>query len=825
MDVVVASSIDNAVNWFRNDGSGLFGDPLQISYKSNGARIVTTGDIDSDGKVDIVLASYYDHTVGWFKNDGSGKFSDINIITSTAENAQGVTVADIDSDGDLDVISASSGDNTIAWYENLQEGRFCEVKHIVDSNAVGARTVVAGDFDGDGDIDLASASKDDNTIAWYPNLDGQGMFAEKRIINDRALGAYSLFPCDVDQDGHTDLITASNADNVVAFYRNSGDGTFERVVISDDAEFVLSVFAADLDNDGDIDAASASYADGEIRWYENMGDSMKWTKHTLYRGLQGHYVSGEDLDGDGDVDLIGTTTAENTVATFVAVTSCNAASPSAECCRAGQQWNGTVCAACESGKYGIGSGVAAECVECPAGTCVITGLTKLPITCTVDCVNDIEAAYADCDCAPYGFKTEGDICAPCSEGYFMPPGRPRTSADYATDENQNYLWQGFDGSLCEKDDTDVRVLFYIAVVFGSFFVVVALASACFGMYKVRLSWVRKAKAEQRYKDIVQERITKACAATRTCMFNVCFIRYTTFKKHGKLVRHEVHRERGELFSFDTYEDVFSWVRTHATVFVSHQWLGCAEPDPDNIHFPDICMACASLCAKFGLAEDELYIWVDYVSIPQANNYLKALSISSLAVYASVAKYFVIIAPPCIHHDKRVECNSETYQRRGWCRLEQWARMTVGGIQDMYLHEGGDLEPLQDIPLWYTASIKVFEGDFTVDSDKSSIVDSVMGLWYVALLNAGEHDAGNMLVDLVHQNKESVFPVEYFENYIEKLEALAKQELESSQAIGHNSGHIGLMKSRSSEVAEDRNTQEKRQEDFEDLVDTRSTTSV
>ena len=66
--------------------------------------------------------------VRWYKNDGHGNFGEVNQVSTTAFNAQGVTVADIDGDGDLDLASASSGDNTVAWYENLLDGRFCEVK-------------------------------------------------------------------------------------------------------------------------------------------------------------------------------------------------------------------------------------------------------------------------------------------------------------------------------------------------------------------------------------------------------------------------------------------------------------------------------------------------------------------------------------------------------------------------------------------------------------------------------------------------------------------------------------------------------------------------
>ena len=79
-----------------------------------------------------------------------------------------------------------------------------------------------------------------------------------------------------------------------------------------------------------------------------------------------------------------------------------------------------------------------------------------------------------------------------------------------------------------------------------------------------------------------------------------------------------------------------------------------------------------------------------MSIPQRNKNLQALSISSLALYASMPAFFVVVAPPAYHEDLRRECNQETYQRRGWCRLEQWARITVGGMEDLLIWDGTEL---------------------------------------------------------------------------------------------------------------------------------------
>ena len=96
LDLVSASSNDNAVSWHRNlgidssSGKLSFSIKKQITWQSLGSRIVTVADIDMDGDVDVVGASYYDSTVRWFENDGTGKFTPH--IISTAVNEGQVSV-------------------------------------------------------------------------------------------------------------------------------------------------------------------------------------------------------------------------------------------------------------------------------------------------------------------------------------------------------------------------------------------------------------------------------------------------------------------------------------------------------------------------------------------------------------------------------------------------------------------------------------------------------------------------------------------------------------------------------------------------------------
>lgn len=767
IDVVASSSYTNTVFWFENQGRGVFSDPYLVSSQSIGVRSVATGDVDGDGRIDIIAGNYEDSSVVWYQNIGGGKFGPMGVISASAMNVQHVHTADIDGDGDLDVISASSGDDTVTWYENLGiGGTFCEVKRLVDTACRGARTAVAADLDGDGDVDIASASKSDNTFAWYPNQDGKGLFGEKRVIDDGAHGAYHLFPVDVDQDGHMDLVAASNGDDTVALYRNLGGGArFERRVISSSAAFVLSVFAADLDQDGDIDVASASYNDGKIRWFENDGSSMLWLEHIIYEGSQGHSVVGEDLDGDGDADLIAVTTSESTVAIFTATTNCTHGAPSEDCCRLGQEWNGTACAACAHGWYGVDGdpGRGPRCVPCPSSDCSISGHTRWPLTCDLACGTDVEAAYAACDCLGDMWKNSSDICTQCGAPLVKTVLGPRTSADVD--------WVGFEWTSCAlpEEPAGTSNLFLTVVILSALFsaAVTTLVAIC--LHRWRHRCLKRAAAAKRYKSVVDERIERACVSTKTCLYSVTFIRYTDFKDAGKLLQHEVHRDRGKLIFLDCYQEAVDWVADNATVFVSHQWLGFTEPDPENAHFRAICCAAEALCHEHGLGEDELFIWVDYTSIPQTNTYLKGLSIGSLAVYASVARFFVIIAPSCKHYDREVECNPETYQRRGWCRLEQWARMISGGLDNMYLlGADGEMNVISDDPAWYTMACRVFEGDFTVEDDKHSLVDIIIGLWYTALVDEAHGDSES-LKEYVMQNKDEVFPKKYFESLIQTLE--------------------------------------------------------
>ena len=97
-------------------------------------------------------------------------FGPQRIITTEADGANKVYAADLDGDGDIDVLSASSQDNKIAWYENTDGAGGFGPQQVITTAANEATSIYAADLDGDGDIDVLSASFFDDRIVWYENL-------------------------------------------------------------------------------------------------------------------------------------------------------------------------------------------------------------------------------------------------------------------------------------------------------------------------------------------------------------------------------------------------------------------------------------------------------------------------------------------------------------------------------------------------------------------------------------------------------------------------------------------------------------------------------
>ncbi|MCP4966754.1 MAG: VCBS repeat-containing protein, partial [bacterium] len=216
-------------------------------------------------------------------------------ISTGADKVKSITTADVDGDGDIDVLSASYNDDKIAWYENDGSEGFTE--HVITTGANGAQSVTTADIDGDGDLDVLSASTLDDTVAWYENDGSQGF--TQHLVTAGAVhseGARSVTTADMDGDGDLDVLLAAYIDFSIVWYENDGSETFTEHLVTSDADQAKWITTGDMDGDGDLDILSASFSDDTIAWYEN-------TAVTTLDGTPTFIEGGAAVVLDADVDV------------------------------------------------------------------------------------------------------------------------------------------------------------------------------------------------------------------------------------------------------------------------------------------------------------------------------------------------------------------------------------------------------------------------------------------------------------------------------------------------------------------------------------------
>ena len=106
-----------------------------------------------------------DDTIAWYESDGAATpgFTE-HIVTTGTLGAMSVDIADVDADGNLDLVTASYADGKIAWFQNDGAVLPTFTEQVISTSAAGARDVSTADLDGDGDLDILSASFSDDKI-------------------------------------------------------------------------------------------------------------------------------------------------------------------------------------------------------------------------------------------------------------------------------------------------------------------------------------------------------------------------------------------------------------------------------------------------------------------------------------------------------------------------------------------------------------------------------------------------------------------------------------------------------------------------------------
>ncbi|MFC1600778.1 FG-GAP-like repeat-containing protein [Candidatus Sumerlaeota bacterium] len=315
-DVVGAAFGVDTVTWWENtNGSATAWTTHVVDSAFDGARWISTADMDRDGDIDILGVGYYANEVVWWKNvSGDGSTWSKQLVSSTFALGKSVSAVDLEGDGDHDILAASSDipGEDVVWWENTDGSGGAWATHSITTAWDATCFADAADVDGDGDLDvIAMAAFGNHEVSWWENTNGSATAWREHEIITAWDGGNVVYAADVDGDGDEDILVAATTDDQITWHENLSprrQATFpEKQVVSGSVDGVRSVAAADIDADGDLDVVGAAREGNEIVWWENVnGHGDSWTTHSIGSDfLQPLWAHVGDIDRDGNVDVLG----------------------------------------------------------------------------------------------------------------------------------------------------------------------------------------------------------------------------------------------------------------------------------------------------------------------------------------------------------------------------------------------------------------------------------------------------------------------------------------------------------------------------------------
>lgn len=301
---------------FQNDGSGGFTEINPGCLGAPGFGHIALGDLDGDGAPDLIQTGFSGTWVSRiFQNDGSGAFTEINAGSLSGASASSIALGDLDGDGDLDLILTGATETSYISkiYRNDGNAAFTEI-NAGSLTGVYNGSIALGDLDGDGDLDLVLTGATNlggsaRISRIYRNA-GNGSFTEINAGSLAGVAMSSIVLGDIDGDGDLDLILtgSTGSEKISRIYQNDGNGALTEInVASLTGAYDGSIALGDLDGDGDLDLVLTGRPVGtgisKVYLNDGSGAFTEINPGSLTSVYDSSIALG-DLDGDGDLDLI-----------------------------------------------------------------------------------------------------------------------------------------------------------------------------------------------------------------------------------------------------------------------------------------------------------------------------------------------------------------------------------------------------------------------------------------------------------------------------------------------------------------------------------------
>ncbi len=265
---------------------------------------VRTGSIETPLVFEAEVLAGYEYVLSTF-----GAATNFPITTSLRKVATG----DFNKDGNLDLALASSGPNSVSVALGDGTGQFGAATNLNTSPPSDLQTwsVAVGDFNNDGNSDLVTANNETSDVSLLLG-NGDGTFGAATYF-DVGLNPYTVAVGDFNADGNSDLATANINSNNVSILPGNGNGTFGAATNLSVGSTPYFVVVGDFNNDGKSDLATANLGDSSVSILLQNANGTFAPATSFAVGNSPNYIAIADFNGDMKPDLATSNESSNNV--------------------------------------------------------------------------------------------------------------------------------------------------------------------------------------------------------------------------------------------------------------------------------------------------------------------------------------------------------------------------------------------------------------------------------------------------------------------------------------------------------------------------------
>lgn len=274
-------------------------------------------DVNSDDVLDHVCTVNYEDILSVSLGNGSGSFALQTPHTTVGLVPVNIAAGALNGDDNADVVTIHGGESGLVRVSLSQGNGLFMISDTISTGNNPGGDVALGDFTGDGVNDVVFTVVSGNEQVRIAVNDGTGEFGQSLTVNTTTEGAFGVAAGDFNDDGDDDIAVA-NGDDILTLVA-TGTASFESAVSLETpaGSLAFRTHIADVTNDGIPDVLGVYSNQAIVSVFPSNGDGTFGERVDISVGAPSDSLSSGDVNDDGIPDIVVGSTSDELITVLV----------------------------------------------------------------------------------------------------------------------------------------------------------------------------------------------------------------------------------------------------------------------------------------------------------------------------------------------------------------------------------------------------------------------------------------------------------------------------------------------------------------------------